>query len=300
MNLITNFAKKHPHAFGSSLAIIGVLILTPDTMVIRFSNLEKWPLMGWRGLLMGITLFVLWYFFLKSESKKNLSSLYSWQGLVFIFAFAINSIFFTLGIIETSVIVVLTAVATMPVFAALLSSFIMKESQGLIGWLTILTAMIGVVIVVSDGNSATGKPEGSVVLGAIFGLITAICLALTFTMVRKFPKLSVMPASAIGAIISGIIGFSFSANNDLFNAPTWTIISMGVIILPLSFTLLLIAPRYTSSAIVSLIMLLEMVIGPFWVWLGVGEKPSLLMVLGSLLVVFVIIFHIVITQLKKD
>ena len=299
MNLIDNLAKKHPQGFGSLLAIIGVLILTPDTMVMRFSNLGRWSLMGWRGLLMGITLFFIWYLFFKSESLKKLSSLYSWQGIVFVAAFAINSICFTLGIVETSVMVVLTAVATMPVFAAILSIFIMKESQGWIGWVTILSAMLGVIIVVSDGNNAVGQPEGSVVLGAIFGLFTAFCLALTFTMVRKFPELSVMPAGAIGSIISGIIGFSLSTDSDLFNAPIWTIISMGTIILPLSFTFLLIAPRYTSSAIVSLTMLLEMVIGPFWVWFGVGERPSFLMIFGSLLVVSVIIFHIAITQFKN-
>ncbi len=299
MKFLDNFSQKHPRGFGSLLAIIGVLILTPDTMVMRFSNLERWSLMGWRGLLMGITLFVIWYFFFKSESLKKLSSLFSWQGIVFIFAFAINSICFTLGIIETSVMVVLTAVATMPIFAAILSIFIMKEFQGWICWLTILSAMLGVVIVVSDGNNAIGQPEGSVVLGAIFGLSTAICLALTFTLVRKFPEISVMPACSIGAIISGIIGFALSKDSELFNTPIWTIICMGIIILPLSFTFLLIAPRYTSSAIVSLIMLLEMVIGPFWVWYGVGEKPSLLMIFGSLLVVIVIIFHIAISQFKN-
>jgi len=174
----------------------------------------------------------------------------------------------------------------------------MKESQGWIGWFSILSAMLGVIIVVSDGDNAIGHPEGSVVLGAIFGLFTAICLALTFTMIRKYPEIPVMPAGAIGATISGVIGFVLT-DSYLFNAPIWTIISMGTVILPLSFTFLLIAPRYTSSAIVSLIMLLEMVIGPFWVWFGIGEKPSLLMISGSLLVVIVIIFHITITQFKN-
>ena len=142
MNLINNLAKKHPQGFGISLAIIGVLILTPDTMVMRYSNLERWSLMGWRGLLTGTTLFFIWYFFLKSEPIKQLRTLYSWQGIIFILAFAINSVCFTLGIIETSVMVVLTAVATMPVFAAILSIFIMKEYQGWISWLTILSAKL--------------------------------------------------------------------------------------------------------------------------------------------------------------
>ncbi len=94
----------------------------------------------------------------------------------------------------------------------------------------------------------------------------------------------------------GFFDAALSSADGIFNAPAWTIFSMGVIILPVSFTCLIIAPRYTSSAIVSLIMLLEMVIGPFWVWIGIGERPSIMMVFGSLMVLVVIVFHIFRTQ----
>jgi len=97
-------------------------------------------------------------------------------------------------------------------------------------------------------------------------------------------------------LLSGIFGFILSAENSIFTAPTWTIVSMGILILPVSFGLISIAPRYTTSAIVSLIMLLEMVIGPFWVWIAIGEKPSITMVLGAFLVITVIFFHIIRTQ----
>jgi drug/metabolite transporter (DMT)-like permease len=43
-------------------------------------------------------------------------------------------------------------------------------------------------------------------------------------------------------------------------------------------------------------MLLEMVIGPFWVWIAIGEKPSITMILGAFLVITVIFFHITRTQ----
>jgi drug/metabolite transporter (DMT)-like permease len=36
-------------------------------------------------------------------------------------------------------------------------------------------------------------------------------------------------------------------------------------------------------------MLLEMVLGPFWVWLGVGERPSLEMIGGAALVLATLI-----------
>ena len=191
---------------------------------------------------------------------------------------------------------VLTAVATMPIFAAILSSFMMSEAQGMGGWLTIIAAMVGVAIVVSDGNNAISQPEGSPVLGAAYGAITAFGLALAFTMARKYRDLEVVPAAAVGALISGIIGFAFSTEGSIFNAPIWTVFTMGVVILPVSFAFLITAPRYTTSAIVSLIMLLEMVIGPFWVWFGIGERPSMIMIFGGCIVIVVIAFHIIRTQ----
>ena len=294
--LINRFFKNRPKSYGNFIALIGVLILTPDTMVMRFSNLDRWPLMGWRGVLMGITLLIFWRLFQFSNTEKKISSIYSWQGIIVIFAFAINSMTFTLGIQETSVMVVLTAVATMPVFAAILSIFLMNESQGWGSWLTISASMVGVLIVVTDGNNAVGQPEGSTLLGAIFGCITASGLALAFTMIRKYRELEVIPAAAIGSLISGIFGFLLSAEGSIFTAPVWTILTMGVLILPVSFGLISIAPRYTTSAIVSLVMLLEMVIGPFWVWIAIGERPSITMILGAFLVITVLSFHLIRTQ----
>ena len=297
MYFFDRFFKNYPKRFGTFLALIGVLVITPDTMIMRFSNLDRWPLMGWRGVLMGIVLLIIWKLFLNSNAEKEWRTLYTCQGVIIISAFAVNAITFTLGIKETSVMVVLTTLATMPVFAAILSSFMMHETQGWIGWLTIIAAMVGVAIVVSDGNNAIGQPEGSTILGAIYGAFTALGLALAFTMARKYPNLGVVPAAAVGALISGVIGFSLSAEGSVFNAPIWTVFTMGVVILPVSFTCLSLAPRYPTSATVSLVMLLEMVIGPFWVWFVIGEKPSIIMVIGACFVIVVIAFHIIRTQI---
>ena len=103
------------------------------------------------------------------------------------------------------------------------------------------------------------------------------------------------PSTGRGDTIE-IFGFYFSSYTSIFTAPLWTLISMGFLILPLSFACLSIAPKYTTSAIVSLIMLLEMVIGPFWVWVGIGETPSNSMLVGGLIVLIVLALHIRRTQ----
>ena len=102
MYLFERLVKNYPKRFGTFLALIGVLVLTPDTMVMRFSNLDRWPLMGWRGVLMGVTLLIIWRFLFLSNTKKKLSTLYTWPGIIIIISFSINSVSFTLGIQETS------------------------------------------------------------------------------------------------------------------------------------------------------------------------------------------------------
>lgn len=293
---LTSYMQQRPERFGTLLALAGILILTPDTLVIRLSGLERWTLMGWRGILMGAMSFTIWWLLFTRQPWRDLRTIISWQGLIVVVTFSLNSVTFTLGIVETSASVVLTAVATMPVFAAILSAILLQERQGCMGWFTIVIAMAGVAIVVVDGGSAVGQPSGSVLLGAFYGVLTAFGLAITFTFARKYPWLAILPAAACGAFISGIIGVFLSDPAQFFEVPIWTVLTMGLVLLPLSFTCLNLAPRYTSAAIVSLLMLLEMVFGPFWVWLGIGERPSLTMVGGASVALMALGFHIIRTQ----
>ena len=291
-----SYMQGAPSRFGTLLALSGVIILTPDTLMIRLSGLDRWSLMGWRGILMGVMSFTIWWLLFTRQPWRDLRTVMTWQGLFVIVTFSLNSVAFTLGIVETSASVVLTAVATMPIFAAILSAFLLQERQGWLGWTTIFTAMAGVGIVVADGNNAIGQPGGSVMLGAVYGVLTAIGLAVTFTFARKYPWLAILPAAAFGAFISGVIGLFLAEQDRIFDVPLWTVLTMGLFLLPVSFTCLNLAPRYTSAAVVSLLMLLEMVVGPFWVWLGIGERPSTMMMWGTALALLALGFHIIRTQ----
>ena len=293
---LSSYMNVKPGRFGTLLALAGILVLTPDTLLIRLSGLERWTLMGWRGILMGLMSFAIWWLLFTRQPRRDLRTVLTWQGLFVVATFSLNSVTFTLGIVETSASVVLTAVSTMPIFAAILSAFLLHERQGFLGWAAIFAAMAGVGIVVADGSNATNQPGGSVMLGAIYGVLTAIGLAVTFTFARKYPWLAILPAAAFGAFISGMIGLSLAEQNKIFDVPLWPVLTMGLVLLPVSFTCLNLAPRYTSAAVVSLMMLLEMVIGPFWVWLGIGERPTAIMIGGTAVALAALGFHIIRTQ----
>ena len=127
-------------------------------------------------------------------------------------------------------------------------------------------------------------------------MLTATGLAVTFTFARKYSWLATLPAAACGSFLSGIIGICLAEKAHFFDVPFWSVLTMGLVLLPLAFTCLNLAPRYTSAAIASLLMLLGMVIGPFWVWIGIGERPSIIMMCGTLLALLALGFHIIRTQ----
>ena len=100
-NWLNSFKNCKPNRFGTLLALAGILVLTPDTLVIRLSELERWTLMGWRGILMGTMSFAIWLNFFTRQPWRDLQTVMSWQGLLVVATFSLNSVTFTLGIVET-------------------------------------------------------------------------------------------------------------------------------------------------------------------------------------------------------
>ena len=57
------------------------------------------------------------------------------------------------------------------------------------------------------------------------------------------------------------------------------------------FVLVTIAPRFIKAAEVNLFFLLEVIVGPIWVWMVISEKPSLETILGGIVIIITIGLH---------
>ncbi|NJN06071.1 MAG: EamA family transporter, partial [Rhodobacteraceae bacterium] len=66
---------------------------------------------------------------------------------------------------------------------------------------------------------------------------------------------------------------------------------LGLVIMPVSFGLITAGPRYLPAAEVGLLMLLETVLGPLWVWLVIGETPASGTFLGGAIVLTTLVVH---------
>jgi drug/metabolite transporter (DMT)-like permease len=293
--------QKQPHhltrspLFGLGMALLGAVIITPDTLLIRISGLEGWPLSAWRGLLIGGCMFLGWLLMARGSVKSDLKHFAKIPFLIIMVANSGNTMFFNFAAVETSVTVVLTALATVPLLAALLSFLILREPTSKRTWQAIILAMVGVMIVVMNGESAISAPQGSVLLGGFFGVMTALCISVVFVMTRRNPETPVLLAVSTGTLITGCIGFMGTSVDAMLSGQTWAVLLMCLTFMPLAWCLLSLAPRYTSPTNVSLLMLLEMVLGPFWVWLGTGERPSPMMMFGAAIVLVTLVTYIIAT-----
>src|SRR6056297_395801 len=131
---------------GLLLACTGVLILTPDALLIRMSGLDAAPLVAWRGLAMG-TLFLVAATL--TGQMRLLPRLVSGAGVGLVLAQWANAALFAPAIAMAPVALVLIAVATVPIWAALLSWLLYRHPTRPATWITIVAVIAGVLLAMS-------------------------------------------------------------------------------------------------------------------------------------------------------
>ena len=277
---------KNPGTIGLSLALFGALLLTPDTLFMRISELDGFTMLAWRGGLSGIGYLLIWaWFSLRLELK--IPNVLTLSFAIVVICQIINATFFSLAIAVAPVTIVLISVATAPIFSAILSWFFLGETLSKFSIGTAILVLLGLYISVLGGDATLIELDTSTLLGALFGLGVAFTLAMNFTIIRKDKNIPFVLAIGIGALLAGSLGLLCADN--LYWPPVKNMAAIavtGIIILPVSFCTLSYAARFVPSSTVSLIMLLETVLGPLWIWWGIGEEPTNAMLLGGAIVVF--------------
>ncbi|OYX40652.1 MAG: hypothetical protein B7Z02_18050 [Rhodobacterales bacterium 32-67-9] len=272
---------RHP-LFGLALAAFGALILTPDTLFMRWSGMGGFQMLTWRGLLMGAVLIGFWLL----RGAQGRRALLSRAGVAIILCHSANATLFSLGVAAAPVPVVLFGVATVPVFAALFARLVSGEATGRATWIATTAVLTGIAIAVFGREAGGAGLNRASVLGAVAGLGVAAMLALTFVIIRHARAVPILPAIGSGAMLAGLTGLGLSGGPAAAAAGNVAAIAVsGLFILPVSFFALTQASRHTAAANVSLLLLLETVLGPVWVHAFADEPLTGPMILGGAVVV---------------
>ena len=276
---------------GIFLALLGALILTPDTLLMRLSELTGGQMVAWRATQAGSIFFIIGLcpFILSRSGVKPKIWRKSFVALVFVQM--ANVFCFAYGIYLAPVAIVLIAVATVPVFSIILGAVVLKEAFDMRTWAIVVIVFLGVTLsVIGDINSYDIFNLSSI-LGGLCGLVVAFSLACNFVIIRKDKEVAFPLALGTGGILCGLLAFYFWPSASEINLKGMFYISItGLLILPLSFILLSRASRMTPASNVSIIMLLETILGPLWVWTFTNESPQFLTIIGGIIVILALIY----------
>lgn len=275
----------HNPMFGLLVALWGAFVLTPDTLFMRWSGMNGMQMLAWRGSLMGISFIACWYLLSNQNRLGDLRCLFSTGGLIVVAGQFLGSSLFCIGIAKAPVSVVLFGVASVPVFSAIFTYLLLGEASHWSTWLAMIAVTLGLGFAVLGNPADSLKSDVNSSWGAAAGIGTAMSLAMSFVGVRRQPEASILLTVGSGALLSGIMGMVLTGPQAVLQGNVWAIVVTGVVILPLSFFSFSVASRHILPANVSLLMLLETILGPLWVWLGTGEKPTSNMIAGGVIVV---------------
>ena len=268
---------------GYILCLLGGFFLSWGGLIIKsFETNDIWQILLIRSFFFVIAL----VFFLVLTYKKNTLAVIKKSGFPGIIAGLFLSLSFVAYIVamsKTTVANVVFIISTQTIFLAIFGLLFLKEKISLKGFISIILAFLGMTIMVGD----------SINQGTLIGNIVAFAIPINFTIlvmiIRKYPYLDMIPAIFFSGIFSGVYGlilcnsFVFSANDILMG------FLLGVPQLAFGFICVTIGTKTTQAVTVGLLMLLETIFAPIWVWIFLNEIPPSSVFLGGLTIIIAVV-----------
>ena len=269
---------------GYILCLLGGFFLSWGGLIIRsFETQDMWQILLIRSFFFVITLII----FFVLTYRKNTSEIVKRSGFPAIIAGLFLSLSFVAYIAAmsmTTVANVVFIISTQTIFLAIFGYLFLKEKISLKGFIAIFLALVGMIIMV--GNSINQ--------GTLLGNVISFAIPINFTIlvmiIRKFPELDMIPAIFYSGIFSGIYGLFLSSSltfsmNDIIMG-----FLLGVPQLAFGFICVTIGTKTTQAVTVGLLMLLETIFAPIWVWIFLNEVPPSSVLIGGLIIISAVLF----------
>lgn len=204
------------------------------------------------------------------------------SGLVVAVALAISSGTFLFALNYTSVANVLFFQAAAPMFAAFLAWMVMGERIGRRTWLAIAIAAVGMSVMV------VGLLDGGV-LAVLLPFVMTASFAIVIVITRHRQEVSMLPATCASQALVIVVLAPFISLGSATNSDWIVFLLLGFFQMGLGLTLLTVGARMLPSAEVALLTLLEVVLGPLWVWLAYSEQPTATTLVGGAIITVAVI-----------
>lgn len=280
---LDNIEAKSKNANQHRLAVIFILASTliNSTSGLLVRSLEAatdWQIVLYRGLTlsMAVTGFVLLQY--RGATIKEIRRIGLWGffgGLFYCFTL----IGYVLALTHTTIANAVFTLSSIPFFTAVIAWLVLGERVDRVTAMAIALAFGGISLMVGDGIAA------GTLFGTLMAIMTALCFACFVVVLRKGRATNMLPATAIGALLAALVaifmvdGDFLITGRDLGICLVW-----GGIISTVGHILVVTGSRHIPGAELTLLILIEFIFTPLWVWLFMNEVPRSMTLIGGAVV----------------
>jgi drug/metabolite transporter (DMT)-like permease len=263
---------------GALLVACAAVCWSSGGLIARLVTTGPWTTSFWRSLFAALFLStVLWM-------ARRRGILAQWRDggrpvLVVAACMASASTCFIFSLAHTSVANTVILMSTGPYVTALLAFLVLGERVAPRTWLTMAATLAGVIVMVS----------GSYGRGTMLGDMLAIAMSASFAaatvFVRRHPEIRMAPAAALATTLTMLIALPLADPLRASPRDLGLLALFGIGQFGAGFLLFMAGARWIPAAETSLIGMLEVVLGPLWVWLVLSERPGTASLAGGAIIV---------------
>jgi drug/metabolite transporter (DMT)-like permease len=277
---------------GLLLAAGATALLSTDGVLVRAAHADAFDVMFWTGLLSAAS--SLTFAGLGDHTSPIARLRRSGRpGVVAGLLQGATVVGFVLGVSHTSVANTMVIIAAAPAVTALLAWLVLRERATTRVWAAIAVSLVAVAVIVS------GSVGGGTVGGDLAAVGATIAYSLLTVVLRRHPATDRAAVVGIGGLVMAAVAAGPADVLD-HSARTWVVfVAMGVVIGPLSRTMIAAAPRYLPATEVALFAPVETVLAIVWAFVFYDESPPVRTWVGGAAIVATVLWATVPTRPRR-
>ncbi len=231
-------------------------------------------------------------FFKQSIKKKDIYSKTFKYVVLCAFFMALSNILFISAIKNTQVANVVIILSTSALFSSFFAYLLYRKKPSKNIFISSFFIFIGLIIIFKEELSL-GNFEGN-----LYALLCTIIFSISFVVLSRHKDANRVLLIAISGLMLSFIAYLL-ADDLLIDLKTlFIVMTMGFVITPISRVLVSSGTKYINASEVSLLMIIETIMAPVWVWMFLNEIPSSYTFIGGSLIVTTLILNSIYSMKK--
>lgn len=270
---------------GIYLMISSAVLWSTAGLFVRIADMDVWSMIGWRSAFSLVTLgaFVLYR---RRSTKTGGKGTFGMPGVAACAVSTIAAITYVASLQWTTVANVMTVYATLPFVATGIAFLWLKDRVTYRFIIAGCLAFLGVGISVGAAMSAND------ILGILAAFVMRTGCATQIVIAKRFPTMdstmmTVFAALACFCIALPLMQYSMPTPTQLLACAFYGIFTTGI-----GYVLLLLGSRRVASGEAGLLSMLDVILGPIWVWIFFSEEITLPVLLGSVVVLTSVFWYL--------